>query len=356
MKWHRRVIDMPAARGPNVKLALRELGLSPEQMTDQATAQKLIGDAIARKGHPSGEVLVPGVMSWDVFLSRLMTFDPIRAAVGLFSCFWEGAEQFLYPREYLLLSAERARRLSLHRRGKALGIDPAEGGDNTAFAVVDRAGLIELESLKTTNTTIVVKRALELARRHDVPATRIVFDRGGGGKQHADVMRDQGWNVRTVGFGESISLDPKRGLTKIETRMEAKEDKYVYLHRREEMYWELSELLDPMAHPEDQFAIPVQFLMQCVKGADGIYRPMEGAKEQRHHLMHQMTKIPKLYDKEGRAFLPSKTRNPGEDAEGKKIKTLVERVGHSPDELEAVVLALHGLLHEKRPVQAGVTR
>ena len=66
-------------------------------------------------------------------------------------------------------------------------------------------------------------------------------------------------------------------------------------------------------------------------------------------LRKQMAPIPKKYDA-GKLRLPPKHRRPGMQA---GEKTLVEMIGHSPDELDAVMLAVRGLLHKGTVTMAG---
>jgi hypothetical protein len=69
-------------------------------------------------------------------------------------------------------------------------------------------------------------------------------------------------------------------------------------------------------------------------------------------LRHQLAVIPKLYDEEGKLYLPPKDRKFGDQPNLNK-KTLVELMGRSPDEADSLVLAVHGMLHEPRPMMAG---
>jgi hypothetical protein len=124
-----------------------------------------------------------------------------------------------------------------------------------------------------------------------------MFDRGGGGKQHADRMRAMGYPVRTVAFGEAVTPDIRRGLRRIDERVEAQEERYVYLNRRAEMYGTLRELIDP-ARDVPVFALPAEYTV----------------------LRRQLSPIPLMFDAEGRLKLPPKNRTSAES----NITTLTE--------------------------------
>jgi hypothetical protein len=96
------------------------------------------------------------------------------------------------------------------------------------------------------------------------------------------------------------------------------------------MYGEASLLLDPDLN-EDGF----------------------GISEELVELRHQLAVMPKLYDEEGKLYLPPKDRKLGDEPKMNK-KTLIELIGRSPDEADSFVLAVHGLLHEPKPSYAGV--
>ena len=332
----RRVIRITAEDSPNVRLALTELAAGKE---------------------PSHRILVPGVLTYAEYLKRKRLYDDHQQAVSLRGEFYKGKELFLFPKIWLDLAERTAKSLLTRpRRARAVGIDPGEGEANTAFAAVDEFGLIDLESHKTPQTNDILDLTFRFVRKHGVSWDNVVFDRGGGGKQIADVLRHGaslrmpdgttfkfpgGYPVRTVGFGETITQELKRARVLLEEKKELREDHYVYLNRRAEMYGELAVMLDPGFTGStlgdtkivlSGFGLPLHFMK--------VLRP-------------QMEPIPKWYDREGRLILPAKSRKPGEEL-NEKQKTLVELVGRSPDELEALVLAVHGMLHKVKPARAGV--
>ena len=272
-----------------------------------------------------GRDIVPGVLTLTEYQKRLATWDKIRICVGISAEFYEGAEVLLFPPEWLNLAERRAVELrGRPRQGIALGVDPAEGGDRTALAVVDRHGLIELVSRQTPDTSVVCGEVLALARKHNVRSEKIFFDRGGGGKEHADRLRKEGHDVQTVAFGEAPSLEIRYQAYPPGPRREMQEERYAYRNRRAELYGTLRLKLDPAANPEG-FALPAEYT----------------------ELRRQMAPIPLCYDEEGRLELPSKRRKTlDRDNPNLRKPTLMELIGCSPDELDSLVLATWGLDHE----------
>lgn len=320
-RCYRKVIQIGAEDSPNVKLGLEQ----------------------KRRGLPiTNEMLIPGVKDYAEYEKNLATWDAIQIEVSVHGRFYKGKDVLMFPREWLL----RARTLDLllRRQGKrqalAIGIDPAEGGDKTAMAAVDTKGLIELVSRKTPNTADITTEARDFMHKHGVPPEMVVFDAGGGGKQHRDRMAadpPEGYGmegIRTVAFGETLGLTPKRGLTMIEDRIDIKEERSAYVNRRAEMYGTLRNLLDPSLNPGG-FALPLN---------------------EHPELYQQLSVIPLLYDAEGRMLLLPKNRR-GDVAEtGKQRKTLVELIGHSPDEADATVLAVYAMMNESVRTVAGAIR
>jgi hypothetical protein len=318
IRYYRRVIKVRAEDSPNVRFAL---------------AQMAAGIA------PTLEVLVPGLVTYTDYLHRRATWLPERQCVGLDAEFYEGPEQLLFPPAWLNRANEiAARHRGMHRTAKGIGIDPAEGGDKTSMAAVDQLGLIELSSKKTPDTSVITGEAIAFMRKHGVSPERVCFDRGGGGKEHADRLRQMGYNVKTVAFGEQVTLELRRSMVLFPERLDNREEKYAYVNRRAEMYGELSLLLDP-ASEGPGFAIP------AFDGGVVFGRVYE-------ELRHQLSAIPRKWDNEGRMRLPPKNRaGTGDRGE----KSLVEIIGHSPDEADALVLAVHAMTHKVVRATAGVS-
>ena len=308
-KYFRKVIRIRATDSPNVRYAL---------------AQKAAGLPI------TNDILVPGVITYEEYRYRELTWDKIKKRVGLEAEFYEGEENLLYPPLWLDNSAKIAELLKVQipiRRAKSIGIDPAEGGDKTSICVIDEFGILELTSSLTPDTSVIPNLVLGLMLRYGVPASKVAFDRGGGGKQHADTLRSRGYKVRTVAFGESVSLDPRQGTNQLKARIEVKEDKYVYKNRRAEMFGELRYAIQPSN--SIVFAIPAEYT----------------------NLRQELAPIPFTYDPEGRLVLPPKNAKPGDS---KDEITLTKLIGHSPDEADALVLAYHAMTHKANIAQTEV--
>jgi hypothetical protein len=296
MRYYRRVIRIRATDSPNVRL-----GLLQQQ----------------RGGTPTDEIVVPGILSWSDYCKRTALWDEPKRCVSLDAEFWEGAEAYMFPKAWLMRCREIARQLAGRpRRAKAIGVDPAEGGAETAWAASDEFGLVELLAKQTVDTNVITGETLAFARRHSVPAESVVFDRGGGGKQHADRLRAQGFAVRTVAFGEPPSMPLRHGMRTLDERRELLEERYVYKNRRSQMYGDLRLLMEAGRYAID-------------------------AKEE--ELFRQLEPIPLLYDNEGRLELLPKGGDGG----------LVELLGCSPDRADAVVLSVHGILHRVKRITAG---
>jgi hypothetical protein len=292
----RNVIRIKAVDSPNVKLAL---------------------DQIAEGRQPSHEQVIPGVKSYREYENELVIWDEIQRCVSHDAMFYEGSEILLFPALWLARANRIAQALQGKKRyAKAVGIDTAEGGDRTAMACIDELGLIELVSKKTPNTAVITGEAIAFGRKHGVPPSDWCFDAGGGGKQHADRLRAMGLPVRTVAFGESVKLDLRRGLHQLSARKDERETAYAYKDRRAQMYGELSRALDESVNSKG-FAIPAKY----------------------DNLLQELAPIPKEYDEEGQLMLRPKHRKPGQKE--KDHKTLVELIGHSPDEADALAIAHH---------------
>lgn len=303
-RFYRKIIKIRAVDSPNIRFAERQKAEGRE---------------------PTNEILVPGVADYATYVKRRLLWDPVRQSIGLDAEFYEGGEVLLYPPDWL----NRAERLSanlMYKGVRTMGIDPGEGGDETSWAICNDTGLLHLEAFQTPNTADIPNRTLALMREWNVLPQNVLFDRGGGGKQHADQLRSQGYPVQTVGFGESAA-DPRivRRMKTVKEREESREEQYAYMTRRDEMYGNLRLKLDPAVG--GNFAIPGHYT----------------------ELRRQLSLMPLTYDKEGRLKMPPKR---------KKTKTsteisLEELLGCSPDQADSLVLAVYGLIRKTTRVVAG---
>ncbi len=321
VRYYRKVIRIKAEDSPNVRLALAEraAGLTP-----------------------SGKTLVPGVLSWELYCQRRATWPVDRQTVGLDAEFYEGPQVMMFPEEWLRAALLPDRNAVCQREdAECIGVDPAQGGDDTAMAAVNRYGVKEIVSRKTPNTTVIRHELAAFGARHDVPPDRWVVDAGGGGKQLADEIKaSTGAKVRLVAFGEPIAQDIKRGLASVDSRVDVKADKYAYFNRRAELYWELRLMLDPGTET-------VNGLLKD-RGPFAIPSTPEGLE-----FVRQVSPVPVIWAEERVKMLPK--NKPPRDADGKESTVLSweQLIGCSPDEADAVVLGLHGILHKKTRMAAG---
>ena len=294
-RCYRKVIQIKATHSPNVKYALAE----------------------KRRGlQPSYKMLIEGVKSYAEYEKNLATWDEAKQLISLEAEFYEGANVKMYPLEWLLSSQELARNLKgKPRRCVAIGCDPAEGGDDTVWTGVDKLGIVFQRAEKTPDTSTITGVSLALMKECKVEPEQVLFDSGGGGKQHADRLRSMGHNVRTIAFGEA-AVDPltqlnlARGYRPGAQKIDERETKYIYKNRRAEMYHQLRLLI------ENGWGIPEEY----------------------EELIRQLKPIPLLYDGEGRIYMLPKNKKPGS-----KEQTLIDIIGNSPDEADSTVLAVYGM-------------
>jgi hypothetical protein len=302
-KFYRKVIKIKAERSPNVRLAFEE---------------------VAQGKKPSHRIIVPGVMTYKDYCLRRATWDAMRQSIGLDAEFYEGEEIKLFPPNLLSLCNQYALTLSLvGRQARAMGVDTAEGGDSTSWTITDEFGIIKKITMKTPDTSVIPNQTIGYIKEYGIDSRDVLFDSGGGGKEHVDILRSRGYPVRSISFGSSPTSADQFALHKKmpEERKEVQEDREVYKNRRAEMYGEASKVLRGV-HPSgigaSGFAIPSEF----------------------EELSRQLKVMPKLYDPEGRLYLPPKDK-PSPNYTGVTIKSLL---GCSPDEADSFVLAIFAMI------------
>jgi hypothetical protein len=308
----RKVFKIKAEDSPNVKLAVKE---------------------IAEGKKPSGRILVPGAKDYNTYMVHRSEWDEKMQCIGLDAEFYEGDDVRLIPLQWL--SEARTDKARGVASGPVyIGVDPAEGGDLSVWTVVDSVGILEQLSMKTPDTSAIPSQTLALMNKWKCKANNVFFDRGGGGKQIADQLRKSGFKVNTVGFGETVSLEKRRGVTTLDKRKETDEERYTYKNRRAQMYAMIRESINPLNGKP--FAFP-SGILDRVNGND------------RKSLENQLLPIPLEYDEEGRLKLAPKQKKSKDD----KTITLTEIIGHSPDEADSLALALYGLKRRRNVAVAG---
>lgn len=192
------------------------------------------------------------------------------------------------------------------------------------MCVVDDKGILDLVTKKTPDTQVIVDETVRMIKKWNLSPKAVCLDQGGGGKQIADQLRRMGYPVRTVAFGEAVSRE-EDGVKKDGEEIKDKEERYVYKNRRAQMYGIIRELIDPTQGKN--FAIPA------------IYS----------NLRSELAPIPMIYDPEGRLMLPPKRKK----SPTSKEKSLVDIIGHSPDEADALAIACYALRYKQERVIVG---
>lgn len=319
--YYRKIIRITAEDSPNVKYAKAEIESGKS---------------------PSGRVLIPGVITYKEYKMREKYWDEEKKCVSLYGDFYKGETHFLFPHEWLEYSWELWKENYCEASG--LGVDPAEGGDNTCWSVIGeedllnnstdplslpikRARLIELRSEKTKDTSTIPRTTAELMEQYNLDAKHVYFDQGGGGKEHADYMRRCGLKVKTVFFGQTATeeRDYKKRWKSPTEKVDIEETRHTYKNRRAELYHKASMKMNP--------------------AYGGIALPPPSKGPQYEELYRQLKAMPKLTDSEGRYYLPPKRPRPNSTEE-----SLEDILGCSPDEADSFVLGLWAIEERKRVV------
>ena len=251
----------------------------------------------------SPPLLIPGLLTYEEYLRRDATWDEAKRTTRLHGRFYEGDQALLFPTHWLGSAMHHDRWQEAERRQRtveAIGVDVAAGGrDDTCWTLVDRAGVVDQIVMDLANTMEIVGRTVRLIEEHNLPASRVAIDAGGGGKQIADRLQEQGYYVRAIGFGESA------------------DDSQAFKNRRAELYGNLRRLLDPE------------------RESGGFLLPPLNAE-----LRQELAVLPLQYDSEGRMFLPPKERRTNQAVHQTSLRELL---GRSPDRADSLALAAWAL-------------
>lgn len=279
----RKVIHISAADSPNVQ------------------AGKLYRES---GGTGPAPIVIAGIISDEEYLRRMQDWDAVQRTTRLDGRFHEGEESRLVPDAWLDVAMDRNRwnyLAEVERTPTAIGIDVAAGGrDNTVWTLVDQYGIVEQFVMDLSNTMEIAGRTIEFMTCHDIDPYFVAIDAGGGGKQIADRLKEQGYDIHLVGFGESA------------------EAKSSYRNRRAELYGELRNRLRP-DQGRDVFAIPPDAT----------------------DLRNELAIIPLSYDSEGKLLLIPKDNSRAGEPSIRKL------LGRSPDRADSLALAVWAL---QRPV------
>jgi hypothetical protein len=282
----RKVIHMDGRDSPNVQLGLRW----------------------HEEGHPgTPPILIPGLLTYPEYVRREQQWDEAQRVTRLHGQFCEDAHAFLFPAAWLDVAMDPTRWAELsqqQRVAEAMGVDVAAGGrDKTCWTIVDHLGVIEQIVLDVPNSMEIAGRTIRLMEQHQLRGGAVAIDAGGGGKQIADRLHEQGYRVTVVGFGESADA------------------KQAFRNRRAELYGKLREYLSP-DREEGVFALPPDA----------------------EQLRRELAVLPLQYDSEGRMLLPPK--DPRTGGPGQTI-SLRQLLGRSPDRADSLVLAVWALSRPK---------
>lgn len=321
--YYRKCIKIRAEDSPNVIFALEQI----------------------RRGlKPTNEAVCPGVLTWARYQEKLNTWEPRRKCEGLDAEWYEGHEYKLIPKEWLNAAEAFAEWLITSKSNRSIlarymGVDSGAGGDDSAWCVGDRLGVLDIVSMKTPDTNHVYGTTLEMRRKWNVSDTRIIFDLGGGGTEHVNRLRASGYPVRATGFGKQPKIEARRGMKGFEEKRNAEEDAYAYLNRRSEMYYDARIIME---RTEEGIYVPKNWNGSNI---DGFGLPKILCAE----LRRQLECVPMDWDGEGRFKLlpkddPKRPENP---------KTFRNLIGRSPDQADAFVLMLFGMTHKPIRMQAG---
>lgn len=194
-------------------------------------------------------------------------------------------------------------------------------GDCSALAVGTLAGCKAVHTTQKADTTETVAWVFKIAQElYGVDLRRqglVVGDAVGVGKGPLDLMASQGVEVLyTYGSGRPM----------------VEESAHRFKNTRAEMYGLLGDRLNPdgSAHQQGPFPIP----------------PDE-------QLWEELCAAEKLYDSTGKFKLTPKTESVIDQGSGRKIESVKDKIGRSPDRSDAVCLMYLGAVHHE--TMGGIT-
>ena len=261
--------------------------------------------------------VVPGVLSYHEYQRGDRNWDEAKKCVRLHGRFYEGGELSLFRPDWLDAAEDIWRDLQKVKRGPVfwLGVDVAAGGrDLNCWVVTDHLGVAEIDPRKSQeDTTVIQKITLQIMAKYDIAPRRVCFDKGAGGGQHVDYMRQAGCQVRAVNFGAGA------------------QDKKAYVNRRVEMYCLLARAFDPVRWAHETMKLDDGQIVDRRAWASCFALPPDD-----HLLRQELAVLPIQYEKDGRQSLPSKRPT------GKKVKGAIyleDLLGRSPDRADALALS-----------------
>ncbi|HEX7380243.1 MAG TPA: hypothetical protein VF278_24215 [Pirellulales bacterium] len=314
----------PLPEGEGTNAVLRWVRhVDPEESPNLIESRRMDREGITGE-YP---LVTPGLLSRQEFDEWEATWDEPRKRVRLYGKLPSEDEMKLFPPTWLELAKQLGEKLrrQIARCDEwrddgpyALGVDAAfGGGDLTAWVVLGRYGVRHVHAISTPNTATISGYTIELMRQYRINAWAVAFDSGGGGKQIADMLRDQNemkfGAIVDVSFGAK-ALEPKK-----------------YHNRRTELYGELRMALEPTDARRELLTKQVSRWPESVTC---LALPPDESK-----LMEDLAVLPYEWDGEGKQRLPPKD-HARRDISSHSERSVRERLGgRSPDRGDALVLA-----------------
>lgn len=327
--WFRRNCLAGNARHPMGKGLLRNvIHIDGERDSPNVQAAKAF---YSKGGHGKPPTVIPGVLSYEEYLVRL-SWPEHQRKTRLHGEFDMGGDEFLFPpavldhaqalgRKVLECSRKPDRndnwvKLTQLKHGpKAMGVDVGRGGDFSVWTIIGKYGVVATCRKRTKNTSEVCGITLRLMDKYKIAADNVAFDSGGGGREHADRLRERGLDVLDVGFGERSNLPEE------------------YKNMRTEMYGEAAKLMAITPRTKSMLEKPHD---EWLKDWRCLSIPPDN-----NLLRQDLGCLPRMTDGEGRYRLPPKDRATTSTRHGGAEKTIREMLGRSPDDGDSFVLGVY---------------